>query len=261
MMPSNVDRPMHEAHALLPRGALWGSCTPRQAATQQTSRVSGVHPAMPIPSGFKYERAPYACVPHPSMFAPNEPDVFPRRAFNTNVNAIKSPTQLRGPRLKPIALPPQISGVTAVTLNPVLRLGARFNGARIDVDFASDTRMEPAVSMELAVFPGLPSLTLFSPRLPWAITVHASGRFVTVGDLLQAIHQSLDMRVTEDQAVSMGWRIGYTETTGDILARGVKRKQGYKDEMKRLDLLGGRTKFVGLSESTMGCEAWVVNFV
>ncbi|KAJ6484511.1 hypothetical protein C8R47DRAFT_980781 [Mycena vitilis] len=122
--------------------------------------------------------------------------------------------------------------------------------------------MGPAVLMELAMFPSLPSLTLFSPRLPWAITVHASGRFVTVGDLLEAIHQSLDMRVTENHAESMGRRIGCvrTETTVEM-ARGLKRKRDYQGVMKRLDLLDGKTKFAGLSESTMGCEVWVVNFV
>jgi hypothetical protein len=34
-----------------------------------------------------------------------------------------------------------------------------------------------------------------------------------------------------------------------------------KRGMTRLDFLDGRTRLGGLSESTMGCDIWVVNFV
>ncbi|KAJ7637369.1 hypothetical protein DFH06DRAFT_1219559 [Mycena polygramma] len=224
--------------------------------------VSESHAPAKFTPGLKRERTPYSALPIPYIPAPHETDILPHRESTRCRNVIQQPAPPQIPRLKPIALPPQIPGVIAVTLNPVLRLGARFNGgSRIDMDFAStsDTRIEPAVLMELAVFPGLPSLTLLSRYLPWAIPVHASGRFVTVGDVLQATRRSLDMRVTEDQVEeSMGRRIRCMDTNGNR-ARGLKRKN--QDGMTRLHLLQGRTRFAGLSESTMGCEVWVTNFV
>ncbi|KAJ7637391.1 hypothetical protein DFH06DRAFT_1002718 [Mycena polygramma] len=124
----------------------------------------------------------------------------------------------------------------------------------MDVDFAlarPDARRGPTagVMMELAVFPALPSLTLLSqsPRLPWAITVHASGAAVVVGDVMQAIQRALAIRITKEQLM---------EYRGD---RGASQKR-YRSGMTRVDLLQGRTAFAGLSESTMGCGVWVVNF-
>ncbi|KAJ6468142.1 hypothetical protein C8R47DRAFT_1055981 [Mycena vitilis] len=101
--------------------------------------------------------------------------------------------------------------------------------------------------MELAVFPGLPSLTLVSPRLPWAITVHASGAAVVVGDIFQAVHRALSIRITKEQLMAYG------EDPGAMQPR-------YRSGMTRLDLLAGRTRFEGLSGGAMGCEVLVINF-
>ncbi|KAJ6571423.1 hypothetical protein B0H19DRAFT_1129948 [Mycena capillaripes] len=176
------------------------------------------------------------------------------------------------PRLQSIALPAQITGITAVTLNPVLRFGAQSTvGAEIEVDFAlpeACMEVNPGVLAEPAGFPGLPSLTLLSPLLPWAITVHASGGFVVVGDVLQAIWRELDIRITENEWVGQPARErakqvnektrGPAETRNSgVSVRGLKQKRA----ITRLDLLGGRTKFGGLSDSTMGCEVWLLNFV
>jgi hypothetical protein len=46
--------------------------------------------------------------------------------------------------------------------------------------------------------PVLPSLTIESPRLPWAITAHASGNVVccvSVADVVGAIHSALGLQV------------------------------------------------------------------
>ncbi|KAJ6484508.1 hypothetical protein C8R47DRAFT_1131636 [Mycena vitilis] len=152
----------------------------------------------------------------------------------------------------------------------MLRVGAKFSGgAHIDVDFTfsasdgwelSDAGKGPEAGtlMELAAFPGLPSLTLVSPHLPWAMTVHASGSSVTVGDLLQAIERGLRVRITGEEFMDHGG----VECIVDQEAsrRGVNSKRLYGSGMTRLDLLAGRTRFAGLSESTMGCDVWVVNF-
>jgi hypothetical protein len=148
----------------------------------------------------------------------------------------------------------------------VLRSDAKSVGsALIDVNFMPNFARSEALSASMlaktATFPELPSLTLIS-SLPWAITVHASGNCVIVGDIVQAICRALAIRITEDQIEEwMEQRGDECAKTGNGLGgRGLKRKRVYS-EMTRLDLLEGRTRFAGLSESTMGCDIWVLNFV
>ncbi|KAJ7637394.1 hypothetical protein DFH06DRAFT_655701 [Mycena polygramma] len=239
--------PMCAAYDTVPRRAPWGPCARHQTTQPTFERVYVDHPLVPVPPGLVWESSPYVYLPQ-SNHSAGEAERQNSRSLESRSRS--EPTQ---PRLKPIALPPQITGVTAVTLNPVLRFGAEsLRGAHIDVDFAlarPDTRRGPTagVMIELAVFPALPSLTLLSPRLPWAITVHASGASVVVGDVLKAIHRALGIRITKEQLMAYG----------DDQSASQKRNRG---GMTRLDLLAGKTKFAGLSESKMGCEIWVVNF-
>lgn len=171
--------------------------------------------------------------------------------------------QPRAPRLQPVALPPQITGITAVTLNPALRSGA---GSAICIDFSSITsQMINAWVAQPATFPGLPSLTLLSNRLSWPITVHASGEFVVVGDVLKAIRQALAIPLPDEQIDEL---IQRAEGANDINknnkranGRCLKRKRLLESGMTRLHLLEGRTKFAGLLESAMGCEVWMLTFV
>ncbi|KAJ7152689.1 hypothetical protein C8R43DRAFT_843348, partial [Mycena crocata] len=108
-----------------------------------------------------------------------------------------------------------------------------------------------------ATYPGLPSLTVMCPHLPWLITVHASsGGCVVVGDVLYAIRRALRIRITEDQFDE--WR-DQEEKRFQVIGRGLKRRRAYESGMTRLSFLGGRHKFAGLSESNMGCDVWVLN--
>ncbi|KAJ7854098.1 hypothetical protein B0H14DRAFT_3865632 [Mycena olivaceomarginata] len=194
--------------------------------------------------GIVRERFTYACVSLPDVSAPHaQPDVLPRRER-------KLPHEPAQPRLQPIPLPAQIPGVTDITLNPALRSG----GIAVDFRLAgTQIRVDTRVLVGLAAFPGLPSLTLLSPRLPWAITVHASNGWVTVGDVLQAIRQTLELRITQEDLEK--WR---GDNFGEKIRNGVSwrasrdsRKEG---QITRLDMLERRTRFGGLSESEMGCE-------
>ncbi|KAJ7637400.1 hypothetical protein DFH06DRAFT_1302795 [Mycena polygramma] len=238
---------MCAAYTPAPRRALWGPRAPNQITQPTFERVYVDYPLVAVPPKLGWEHSPYVHLPR-SKDSARETKRQDSRPLESRTRS--DPTQ---PRLKPIALPPQITGLTTVTLNPVLRFGAEsLRGAHIDVDFAhpaSDARRGTAarVLTELATFPGLPSSTLLSPRLPWAITVHASGVSVVVGDVLQAIQTALAIRITKEQLMEYGQDQGASQ----------KR---YRSGMTRVDLLQGRTAFAGLSESTMGCEVWVVNF-
>ncbi|KAJ7115059.1 hypothetical protein C8R43DRAFT_835873, partial [Mycena crocata] len=108
---------------------------------------------------------------------------------------------------------------------------------------------------EPATYPGLPSLALMCALLPWSITVHASGGWVTVGDVICAICQALRISVTEDEFHE--WEM--SELPGQKIARGLKRRRAYDSGMTRLIFLGGSHRFAGLSESNMGGEVWMIN--
>ncbi|KAF8214351.1 hypothetical protein K438DRAFT_1927404 [Mycena galopus ATCC 62051] len=155
------------------------------------------------------------------------------------------------PRPEPIALPAQIPGVTHVTLNPV------FHASTSDFGLSfGQMEMERAVLAELATLPGLPSLTLLSPKLPWWITAHASSECgVSVRDVLEAIQRTLALRVTKHEFNDWVEHRGYQVTQNGGIGR------LYHSGMARRDLLEGRGVFRGLSESEMGCEVWVMNFV
>ncbi|KAJ7206915.1 hypothetical protein GGX14DRAFT_366818 [Mycena pura] len=183
-------------------------------------------------------------------------------------NAAAQPRQAR---VQPIPLPAQVTGVTAVTLHPALRMGAK---SLHTLDFAMPLPVDPKAVRaygEPATFPALPSLTMTSPRLPWAMTAHASANAsracVTVGDVVRAIYGALGICVTEGEVEE--WMVDHArEGPGSFVVdafktrrTGEKRKRAYERGMTRLALLEGRTKFLGLSESAMGCDVCVVDFV
>ncbi|KAJ7459994.1 hypothetical protein B0H11DRAFT_1675145, partial [Mycena galericulata] len=116
---------------------------------------------------------------------------------------------------------------------------------------------------EPATHPVLPSLTIISSRIPWAITAHASGktlRYLTVADVLSAIHQALWLQIDEEH-----FRLDcvvMTQSGSHSPRRGGKGAQNagitYRGGMTRLDLLAGKTIFGGLFRSEMGCDVWVL---
>ncbi|KAJ7151947.1 hypothetical protein C8R46DRAFT_837487, partial [Mycena filopes] len=181
------------------------------------------------------------------------------------------------PRLKPIPLPPQIAGVTSIALHPAL---AHSGGTALAVDLAGVTSLPTAsnaawqrqwqhLSLAPATHPPLPSLTILSPCLPWAITAHASGKTlrsggVSVADVLNAIWEALGRQV--DREGFRDWEIIMQMTQRERQGGSGRHRPSwrnedrvtYRDGMARIELLGGRTVFEGLSASDMGCDTWVL---
>ncbi|KAJ7151944.1 hypothetical protein C8R46DRAFT_1303166 [Mycena filopes] len=175
------------------------------------------------------------------------------------------------PRMKSIPLPPQMPGVTSVALHPALA----HSGAALAVDLAVGAPSNAAfqwqwqqLSSTTATHPPLPSLSIVSPRLPWAITVHASDRSlcsgVSVADVLSAIWEALGREV--DREGFRDWESMQMEKR-DRDSRGAGRRMmmnrnrttlTYRDWMTRVELLEGGTAFKGLSASDMGCDTWVL---
>ncbi|KAK6992673.1 hypothetical protein R3P38DRAFT_3083488 [Favolaschia claudopus] len=150
------------------------------------------------------------------------------------------------PHRKPIPLPPQMLNISEVRLNPQIRWPA------VPLRVGMYVNENLKVLAELATSPGLPSLTLLSPKLPWAITAHASEGWVTVGDILAAVRRMLETRMSEAETAE--W---ITSRTRDGPLFGGNRIR----EVTRRILLDGKDRFGGLSESTMGCDIWLVHFV
>ncbi|KAJ7135693.1 hypothetical protein C8R44DRAFT_729259 [Mycena epipterygia] len=103
--------------------------------------------------------------------------------------------------------------------------------------------------------PALPSLTIVSQQLPWAITAHGSGRtlrWLTVSDVLDAVWRPLRLQVDEE-----GFRDWIMMQSGSHspmpeLKGGRSGEIMYQGGMTRLDLLGGKATFAGLVASGMG---------
>ena len=105
---------------------------------------------------------------------------------------------------------------------------------------------------EQATYPASPSITLFTEALPWSITVTGKSTFVTVYDILQALHTSLRLQVT-----AMEWG-SLSQASQDVIAASFhKRAGGFSDRIKmekqlckgirRLDFLVGRTRLYGIT--------------
>ncbi|KAJ7021977.1 hypothetical protein C8F04DRAFT_1402633 [Mycena alexandri] len=248
--------------------AISAPCAPRQPTQPKPQLAHWPRFLPPFAPGLGRDlRSPYAFVSPPAVSTSLATRaLLAHRDFSTCERA--QPRVPPCPRPRPIALPAQIPGVIAVTLNPVLRVDGG-----IDVDFSaldSSTTLKLGVGVlgEPATFPGLPALTLVAPGLPWVITAHASSGWVVVGDVLSAIGQALHMGMDEGDFEEgqeemaedrrKGGR-GSGETT-ESRRMTKSRKQKTWGET-RLRFLGGRTRFGGLVESTMGCDVWVVNFL
>ncbi|KAJ6518127.1 hypothetical protein C8R47DRAFT_6962 [Mycena vitilis] len=164
--------------------------------------------------------------------------------------------------MQPVALPALVPGVVAVMLHPELRVGdAIQRGIEFGswVEKAAGTRpwME-----ESATSPGLPSLTVVSPCLPWPITVHGSGPCVLVEDIIRGIDRALGIDLTEeevDEWMALQGESHRTFQMGSIFMARKRRKTHRNVMMTRLALLNGRTRFAGLSDSPIGCDVWVMH--
>ncbi|KAJ6613180.1 hypothetical protein B0H10DRAFT_2049814 [Mycena sp. CBHHK59/15] len=238
-----------------------GPCAPSQITHPPVQRSRA--PPAPV---LRWEESPYTCIPLPDVGKALHNSRWhaevPRLAYVPDAQPQLPPCV----RLKPVALPPQVKGVTEVTLHPVLRVGAE-SRARLAVDFASMPTAESIAGWrslllsEPATYPELPSLTVISVLLPWSITVHSSGmvlRCVTVADVVSVIWEALCVGVTEEQFHE--WMAQDGEMKPKRMERLESGRKAYRHGMTRLDLLEGKTVFVGLSESVMGCDIWVLNF-
>ncbi|EAU89741.1 hypothetical protein CC1G_07466 [Coprinopsis cinerea okayama7 len=125
--------------------------------------------------------------------------------------------------------------------------------------------LSPDALDEPATTPPLKSLTLKSEILPWHIRILPSHRrsYVTVGDVLDQLYSTLRSNLTQMDYDALH----SSEKAAAIRAyeqryRRFRSRSEYSREkaggMKRVDLLMGHTRFMGLSR-TKAYDVWILN--
>ena len=166
------------------------------------------------------------------------------------------------PWMRCIPLPSQIGTNTAVSVNPVLEFNPKplinFD-ISLPPSYITTPRCHEQCLFEPATHPKLPSLSVISPLLPWAITIHRSSinpAFVTVADVLGTIYGAVHISVTEAEFEYLASDPAVQTQSGGY---GYRVRWAYRRGMQKLDFLGGKNKFLGLSKSSMGWDTWILN--
>ncbi|KAJ7858353.1 hypothetical protein B0H14DRAFT_662084 [Mycena olivaceomarginata] len=118
-----------------------------------------------------------------------------------------------------------------------------------------------------ATYPSLPALTVLCRNLTWPITVFPSQLtgFVSVLDVFMSVHTSLRIaarRVEYDTLPSGDVRRGVDNAyfrRCELLADEEERTREALQGVKRVDFLGGKTRFLGLSGPVEGEHVWELN--
>jgi hypothetical protein len=97
------------------------------------------------------------------------------------------------------------------------------------------------------------------------VTAAQNGTFVTVGDVLDAIYRSLRANVSAAEYHTLPSRKAMDRVSSayelrcqrirDHRASSEERRRG----LRRVDLLMGLTKFMGLSRTSSGEDVWLLN--
>jgi hypothetical protein len=123
---------------------------------------------------------------------------------------------------------------------------------------------------ELATTPPLPSMTIVSPDLPWSITVvppspHKANQFVTVSDVLVALHRTLGLAVTITElrnlpsADAVSRVIAAYERRVKEIADNKSREAMRRKGVKRVDFLMEHRRFLGLSRMGRDPDVFALN--
>ncbi|KAJ7922936.1 hypothetical protein B0H13DRAFT_1194682 [Mycena leptocephala] len=192
-----------------------------------------VFPPTPSPS--------YSVTSLPSSYGPFTP---PQNAFNAYL---------------PSATGVALHCVLASGPNPYLFFDVTLphQNVKLNPNIPSRVLYEPATT------PPLPSLVILNSDLRWRITIQPmEGKFVRVIDVLSGIYTSLRQQATSSdfealppiaqRAVTAAFTHRWTRIP-DHSAKAVERSKG----LKRVDFLGGKVTFAGLSPSQMG-NCWTL---
>ncbi|KDR65008.1 hypothetical protein GALMADRAFT_260377 [Galerina marginata CBS 339.88] len=122
--------------------------------------------------------------------------------------------------------------------------------------------------LEPATHPPLSVITIISPYLPWIIKVHASHRpYLTVGDVFNAVYRYLRTNITKAEFNSLRSVNSLSQQRATCAYEWRYRRHRdarvYRAEknggMKRVDLLMGNSRFIGISNTCCLSDEWQLN--
>ena len=177
-----------------------------------------------------------------------------------------------GPRTPVSAAGSTIAGHVLASIHPLLRVTQPSPMLKYDVSQPPSTikpsvlTIPPHVLSELATTPPMPSMVIRCPHLPWTITILPTNtKYVTVRDVFDGIYRSLRHAVLEAEfqclpsaeakySVNNAYTRRY-KRLDDPQVRELEKSKG----VKRVDFLGERTLFTGLSSTMEGPHVWFLS--
>ena len=172
----------------------------------------------------------------------------------------------------PVSAGTSIAGHVLARIHPLLAITQPFPMLKYDVSQPPSTTIRnvvpipPHILNELATTPPIPSMVIRCQHLPWAIIILPTNtEYVTVRDVLDGIYRSLSHPVLEAEFLSLpSAEARYTVKNAytrrcirldDPQARELEQVEG----LKRVDFLGERTLFTGLSSTMEGPHVWFLS--
>jgi len=176
-----------------------------------------------------------------------------------------------GPRTPVSAAGSSIAGHSFARIHSVLSITQPSPMLHYDVSYPPST-IKPNVSTvtthllnEPATIPPVPSMVIRCLHLPWTITILPTNtKHVTVRDVFDGIYRSLRLQalpaefqclssVEAQHSVNNAFIRRYKRM--DSEARQIEKSKG----LKRVDFLGERTLFTGLSSTMEGPHVWLLS--
>lgn len=176
-----------------------------------------------------------------------------------------------GPRTPVSAAGSSLTGYALARIHPVLGINQPSPMLEYDVSRPPSTikpnvaTIPPHVLNEPATNPPIPSMLIRCPHLPWAITIlPTSTKHVTVRDVFEGIYRSLRLAALQTEfqclpsaqakhSVNTAYILRY-KRIDDSEARQLEKSKG----LKRVDFLGDRTLYTGLSSTMEGPHVWLL---
>ena len=128
----------------------------------------------------------------------------------------------------------------------------------------------PSISLQVlaepATEPPLPFIVVISPHLPWRLMVSAKHHsYVTISDLLEGVYHALRLNATQTEyellpskEMKMTINESYKRRYGR-LSNLEERERERTRGLRRIDFLGTRNNFLGLSSTLEGAHVWQLN--
>jgi len=197
-------------------------------------------------------------------------DAFPETPSPT-FSSMSLPSS-SGPRTPLSAAGSSLTGHALAKIHYALGINQPSPLLKYDVSYPPSTiipnvpTLPPHVISEPATTPPVPSMVIRCPHLPWKITILPTNtKHVTVRDVFEGIYRSLRLTVLEAEfqcltsaearhSVNNAYILRY-KRIDDSEARQLEKSKG----LKRVDFLGERTVFTGLSSTMEGPHVWLLS--